>query len=80
MLGHLDQFGSPTQIRKAGRRRLVALIRPKAPRMAERLAPPRHRARTRGARRAAEQHDATPVGEPPAPAYPAHHPDRETTP
>lgn len=33
----LDQFGSPDQIRKAGRRRLVTLIRPKAPRMAERL-------------------------------------------
>jgi hypothetical protein len=33
----LDQFGSPAQIRKAGRRRLVTLIRPKAPRMAERL-------------------------------------------
>ncbi|RCG29576.1 IS110 family transposase [Streptomyces diacarni] len=33
----LDQFGSPAQIRKAGRRQLVNLIRPKAPRMAERL-------------------------------------------
>lgn len=33
----LDQFGSPAQIRKAGCRRLVTLIRPKAPRMAERL-------------------------------------------
>ncbi|MCD9166221.1 IS110 family transposase [Streptomyces albireticuli] len=33
----LDQFGSPAQIRKAGRRRLVTLLRPKAPRMAERL-------------------------------------------
>jgi len=33
----LDQFGSPAQIRKAGRRRLINLIRPKAPRMAERL-------------------------------------------
>ncbi|GAA3352477.1 hypothetical protein GCM10017744_001610 [Streptomyces antimycoticus] len=33
----LSQFGSPAQIRKAGRRRLIALIRPKAPRMAERL-------------------------------------------
>ncbi|MFE4874617.1 IS110 family transposase [Streptomyces sp. NPDC056682] len=33
----LSQYGSPAQIRKAGRRRLVALIRPKAPRMAERL-------------------------------------------
>ncbi len=31
----LDQFGSPAQIRKAGRRRLVTLMRPKAPRMAE---------------------------------------------
>ncbi|MPY54693.1 IS110 family RNA-guided transposase [Streptomyces acidicola] len=33
----LDQFGSPAQLRKAGRRRLVHLIRAKAPRMAERL-------------------------------------------
>ncbi len=33
----LDQFGSPAQIRNAGRRRLITLIRPKAPRMAERL-------------------------------------------
>ncbi len=31
------RFGSPAQIRKAGRRRLVTLLRPKAPRMAERL-------------------------------------------
>lgn len=37
VLGLLDRFGSPGQIRKAGRRRLVTLIRPKAPRMAERL-------------------------------------------
>lgn len=33
----LDQFGSPALIRKAGRRRLISLIRAKAPRMAERL-------------------------------------------
>ncbi|MGY0058600.1 IS110 family RNA-guided transposase [Streptomyces sp. LZ34] len=33
----LDQFGSPAQIRKAGRRRLASLMRPKAPRTAERL-------------------------------------------
>jgi transposase len=33
----LDQFGSPAQIRKAGRRRLITLIRPKAPLTAERL-------------------------------------------
>lgn len=33
----LERFGSPAQIRKAGRRRLVPLLRPKAPRMAERL-------------------------------------------
>lgn len=33
----LQQFGSPAQLRKAGRRRLVNLIRAKAPRMAERL-------------------------------------------
>ncbi len=37
MLKLLNQFGSPGQIRKAGRRRLVTLIRPKASRMAERL-------------------------------------------
>ncbi|GAA3025647.1 hypothetical protein GCM10010448_04370 [Streptomyces glomeratus] len=29
----LERFGSPAQIRKGGRRRLVALLRPKAPRM-----------------------------------------------
>jgi transposase len=33
----LERFGSPAQLRKAGRRRLVALLRPKAPRMTERL-------------------------------------------
>ncbi|MFI0715112.1 IS110 family transposase [Streptomyces inhibens] len=33
----LDQFGSPAQIHKAGHRRLVNLIRPKALRMTERL-------------------------------------------
>ncbi|MET9325156.1 IS110 family transposase [Streptomyces sp. NPDC003038] len=33
----LGRFGSPAQIRKAGRRRLISLLRPKAPRMAERL-------------------------------------------
>ncbi|WP_331752571.1 IS110 family transposase [Streptomyces chartreusis] len=33
----LDQYGSSAQIRKAGRRRLVTLIRTKAPRMADRL-------------------------------------------
>jgi transposase len=33
----LERFGSPAQIHKAGRRRLVTLLRPKAPRMAERL-------------------------------------------
>ncbi|MFG2919527.1 IS110 family transposase [Kitasatospora sp. NPDC048298] len=33
----LEQPGSPATLRKAGRRRLVTLIRPKAPRMAERL-------------------------------------------
>lgn len=33
----LERFGSPSQLRKAGRRRLVTLLRPKAPRMAERL-------------------------------------------
>lgn len=33
----LERFGSPAQIRKAGRRRLITLIRPKALRMAERL-------------------------------------------
>ncbi|WP_239376927.1 IS110 family transposase [Frankia sp. Cj5] len=34
----LERFGSPAQIRKAGRRRLVTLLRPQAPRMADRLA------------------------------------------
>lgn len=33
----LERFGSPAQIRKAGRRQLVTLLRPRAPRMAERL-------------------------------------------
>ncbi|WP_253195692.1 IS110 family transposase [Streptomyces sp. JHA26] len=37
VLALLERFGSPAQIRKAGRRRLVALLRPKAPRTAERL-------------------------------------------
>ncbi|WP_420856937.1 IS110 family transposase [Streptomyces chilikensis] len=38
VLALLERFGSPAQIRKAGRRRLVSLLRPKAPRTAERLA------------------------------------------
>lgn len=33
----LERYGSPAAMRKAGRRRLVELIRPKAPRMAARL-------------------------------------------
>lgn len=33
----LERHGSPAQLRKAGRRRLVTLLRPKASRMAERL-------------------------------------------
>ncbi len=33
----LERFGSPAEIRKAGRRQLISLLRPKAPRMAERL-------------------------------------------
>jgi transposase len=33
----LERYGSPAALRKAGRRRLVELIRPKAPRMAQRL-------------------------------------------
>lgn len=37
VLALLERFGSPAQLRKAGRRRLLTLIRPKAPRMAERL-------------------------------------------
>ncbi|MEV7322027.1 transposase [Streptomyces sp. NPDC093970] len=37
VLALLERFGSPAQIRKTGRRRLVTLLRPKAPRMAERL-------------------------------------------
>jgi transposase len=37
VLALLERFGAPAQIRKAGRRRLVNLLRPKAPRMAARL-------------------------------------------
>ncbi|MFF0123950.1 IS110 family transposase [Micromonospora sp. DT53] len=37
VLALLERFGSPDQMRKAGRRRLIGLLRPKAPRMAERL-------------------------------------------
>ncbi|WP_121751278.1 IS110 family transposase [Streptomyces sp. E2N166] len=33
----LERYGSPQALRKAGRRRLVEVIRPRAPRMAERL-------------------------------------------
>ncbi|GJF32573.1 hypothetical protein KNE206_52730 [Kitasatospora sp. NE20-6] len=33
----LERHGSPAQLRKAPRRRLITLLRPKAPRMAERL-------------------------------------------
>ncbi|WP_242879863.1 IS110 family transposase [Streptomyces mobaraensis] len=33
----LERHGSPAALRKAGRRRLVELVRPKAPRMAQRL-------------------------------------------
>ncbi|MEU0041023.1 IS110 family transposase [Streptomyces sp. NPDC006333] len=33
----LERYGSPAQLRKAGRRRLITMLRPKAPRMAERL-------------------------------------------
>jgi hypothetical protein len=33
----LERHGSPAQLRKAGRRRLISMLRPKAPRMAERL-------------------------------------------
>ncbi|RBM05985.1 IS110 family transposase [Streptomyces sp. PT12] len=33
----LERFGSPAALRKAGRRQLVSLMRPMAPRMAERL-------------------------------------------
>ncbi|MEU9246031.1 IS110 family transposase [Streptomyces sp. NPDC048385] len=33
----LERYGSPAALRKAGRRRLVEVIRPKAPRMASRL-------------------------------------------
>ena len=33
----LERYGSPAALRKAGRRKLVDLIRPKAPRMAARL-------------------------------------------
>ncbi|WP_371502311.1 IS110 family transposase [Kitasatospora sp. NBC_00374] len=37
VLALLERHGSPAQLRKAGRRRLITLLRPKAPRMAERL-------------------------------------------
>ncbi|MBA4867377.1 IS110 family transposase, partial [Streptomyces sp. PSKA54] len=37
VLAMLERYGSPGQLRKAGRRRLVALVRSKAPRVAERL-------------------------------------------
>ncbi len=37
VLALLERFGSPAQLRRAGRRRLVTLLRPRAPRMAERL-------------------------------------------
>lgn len=37
VLNLLERFGSPAQIRKAGRRPPVTLLRPRAPRMAERL-------------------------------------------
>ncbi|MEV6004853.1 IS110 family transposase [Streptomyces griseomycini] len=33
----LERYGSPQALRKAGRRKLIEVIRPKAPRMAERL-------------------------------------------
>ncbi|MER6434611.1 IS110 family transposase [Streptomyces sp900105245] len=33
----LERYGSPAQLRKAGRRRLISMLRPKAPRMANRL-------------------------------------------
>jgi len=33
----LERYGSPAQLRKAGRRRLISTVRPKAPRMGERL-------------------------------------------
>ncbi|MFJ9669159.1 IS110 family transposase [Streptomyces sp. NPDC101219] len=33
----LERYGSPQALRKAGRRRLIEVIRPRAPRMAERL-------------------------------------------
>lgn len=55
----LERFSSPAQIRKAGRRRLVTPLRPKAPRMTERLVDDiftaldeqnRHRSGNRGGR------------------------------
>ncbi|MFJ3594861.1 IS110 family transposase [Streptomyces sp. NPDC090231] len=33
----LERYGSPAQLRTAGRRRLITMLKPKAPRMAERL-------------------------------------------
>lgn len=52
----LDQFGSPDQLRKAGRRRLVNLIRAKAPRMAERLVVVGTHGQARRTRGAADRH------------------------
>ncbi len=37
VLAILERHFSPSQLRKAGRRRLITLLRPRAPRMAERL-------------------------------------------
>ncbi|MFF0743778.1 IS110 family transposase [Streptomyces sp. NPDC004111] len=37
VLALLERFGSPAEIRQAGRRRIATTIRPKAPRMADRL-------------------------------------------
>src|SRR4051812_31397861 len=33
----LERYGSPAQLRKAGRRRLVSMLKPRAPRLADRL-------------------------------------------
>ncbi|MGW2051635.1 IS110 family transposase [Streptomyces sp. NPDC001858] len=33
----LERYGSPAQLRRAGRRRLISIVRPNAPRMGERL-------------------------------------------
>ena len=60
----LERYGSPALVRKAGRRRLVTLIRPEAPRMAERLVEDIFTALD-------EQTSSSQAPRPPAPSCPA---------